>query len=174
MANTSGTRHGNRRVSTSPKSPSTVGGDLRGQVLEPAQSDLPPGDAPRFNAQTSQYDLSGVTGLFVQYDLRGVTALYEGMVQPGSLGDPVQQPAQVGGRRITQAARQSGRTNTSAEHGTENVAVPTELLRGARERTGIESDAELVAFALSLLMNTEGEDAFMEELGSLPGHTLDY
>ncbi len=55
----------------------------------------------------------------------------------------------------------------------ESVAVPTELLRAARERTGIGSDAELVAFALSLLADPS-DDGFMEEIGSLPGHTLDY
>lgn len=55
----------------------------------------------------------------------------------------------------------------------ESVPVPADLLRAARARTGIRDSAELVRFALSLLAEPQ-DDGFMDMLGSLPGHTLEY
>ncbi len=57
----------------------------------------------------------------------------------------------------------------TTEPGAAPVPVPAELLRAAREKTGIESDAELVAFALSLLVEPDPAAEFLrEERGSLP------
>lgn len=57
----------------------------------------------------------------------------------------------------------------AAEPSTVPVEVTAELLRAAREKTGIESDAELVAFALSLLVEPDPAAEFLrEERGSLP------
>lgn len=62
----------------------------------------------------------------------------------------------------------------AAAVGEESVSVPADLLKAARERTGIEDPAELVAFALSLVAEQgSGEEAFNAALGSLPGHTLE-
>jgi hypothetical protein len=84
---------------------------------------------------------------------------------------PLEQPM----RKRIAGGEEGSQHQGAAEGSTESVAVPAELLRAARERTGIGSDAELVAFALSLLIEPDpAADFLRDKRGSLPGLELDY
>ena len=79
--------------------------------------------------------------------------------------------------QVFRAKRQVLRARKSARRAERAEAIPVdpELLKSAGEVTGIMDRAELVRFALSLLLQPDPSgDAMREERGAAPGFELDY